>query len=93
MEDNKSKLVILRKSNSYKANLNRYRKRLYLKSTAGTLIKNSNNKPVVCKRWLVKKKYNLSTQEPILASNSGIGEIAIDNSKSPQPIIKLEGIY
>ena len=44
-------------------------------------MENSNNKPVVCKRQLVKGRYNLSTQKPILASNSNTGEIITDNSK------------
>ena len=45
-------------------------------------MENSNNKPVVRRRQLVKRRYNLSTHKPILASNSSTGEIAIDNSKS-----------
>jgi hypothetical protein len=45
-------------------------------------MENSNNKPVVYRGWLVKGKYNLSTQKPISVSNSGTGEIATNNSKS-----------
>ena len=60
---------------------------------AGTLIKNSNNKPVVYRRQLVKKKYNLSTHKPILASDSSTVKIAIDNSKLPQLITKLKGTH
>ena len=60
---------------------------------AGTLTENSNNKPVVRRRWLVKGRRNPSTYKPILASNSGTREITIDNSKSPQSITKPKGIY
>ena len=70
-----------RKLNSCKANLNKCRKYFWLKSAIGTLIENSNNKLVVYRRWLVKRRYNLSAYKPILASNSSTGEIAIDNSK------------
>ena len=56
-------------------------------------MENSNSKPVVCRRWLAKGKCNLSAHEPTLASDSGTGEIAIDNSKSPQPITESKGIY
>ena len=72
-----------KKLNSYKANLNRYRKRPWLELAVGTLIENSNSEPVIYKRRLVKGKYNLSTYKPILASNSGTKEIAINNGKSP----------
>ena len=44
-------------------------------------MENSNNKPVMRKRRLVKGRYNLSTYEPILVSNSSTREIAADNSK------------
>ena len=47
----------------------------------------------MCKRRLVKKRRNLFTQEPILASNSSTKEITIDNSKLPQPITKPKSIY
>ena len=42
---------------------------------------------------MVKERHNLSAYKPTLASNSGTGEIAVDNSKSLQPITELEGIY
>ena len=45
------------------------------------------------KRRLIKGRYNLSTQKPILANNSSIKKIAIDNSKLPQSITKPKGIY
>ena len=45
------------------------------------------------RRRLVKKRRNLSTYKPILASNSGTGEIAVDNSKLPQPITESKGIH
>ena len=93
MEDNKSKLATPGKSNSYKANPNRYRKRPRLELAAGTLIENSNNEPVIYKRRLVKGRRNLSTHKPTLAGNSGTREIATDNSKLPQPITKPEGTY
>ena len=82
-EDNESKLAAPRKSNSYKANLNRYRKCLWLESAAGTLTENSNSEPVVHRRWLAKGRHNLSANEPISVSDSGTGEIAADNSKLP----------
>jgi hypothetical protein len=41
----------------------------------------------------VKGRYNLFTYKPISANNSGTREIAIDNSKSPQPITESEGTY
>ena len=50
MEDNKSKPAIFRKLNSYKANLNKYKKYFWLKSAAGTLIENSDNELVVYKK-------------------------------------------
>jgi len=56
-------------------------------------MENSNNEPVVRRRRLVKGRRNLSTYKPTLASNSDTREIAIDNSKSPQPIIEPKGIY
>ena len=92
-EDNKSKLAIFRKLNSCKANLNKYRKRPRLKSAAGTLIKNSNNKLIIHRRQLAKGRYNLSTHKPILASDSGTREIATDNSKLLQPITKPKGTH
>jgi len=58
----------------------------------GTFIKNSNNKPVICRMRLAKGRCNLFVYKPILVNNSGIKEIIIDNGKSPQPIIKPEGI-
>ena len=45
------------------------------------------------KGQLVKRRHNLSTQEPILASNSSTGEITIDNSKLLQPITEPESIH
>ena len=80
-ENNKSKLTILGKLNSRKANLNRCRKCPQLKSAAGTLTENSDSKPVVHKRRLVKGRCNPSAYKPILANNSGTREIAADNSK------------
>ena len=80
-EDNKSEPVIPKKSNSRKANLNRSRKRPWLELAAGTLIENSDNKLVVCRRRLVKGRYNPFTYKPISASDSGTREIATDNSK------------
>ena len=56
-------------------------------------MENSNNKLIVYRRRLVKGRYNLSTYKPILASNSGTREIAVDNGKSPQPITEPKGIY
>jgi hypothetical protein len=56
-------------------------------------MENSNNKLIIRRRWLVKGRYNLSTYKPILVSNSGTREIAVDNSKSPQSITKPKGIY
>jgi len=47
----------------------------------------------MCRRQLVKGRRNLSAYKPILASNSGTKEIAIDNSKLPQPITEPKGIY
>ena len=44
-------------------------------------MENNNNEPVICRRWLVKGRYNPFTHKPTSASNSGTGEIAIDNSK------------
>ena len=93
MEDNESEPAMPGKLNSCKANLNRYRKRPRLELAVGTLIESSNNEPVVCRRWLVKGRRNLSAYKPILISNSGTREIAADNGKSPQPITKLIGIY
>ena len=60
---------------------------------AGTFIENSNNKLVICRRRLVKERYNLSIYKPTLASNSSTGEIAVNNSKLLQPITKLKGIH
>jgi len=45
------------------------------------------------RRQLVKGRYNPSTYKPILVSNSGTGEIAIDNGKLPQSITEPKGIY
>ena len=50
IKDNKRKLAILRKLNSYKANLNKYKKRPQLELAVDTLIENSNNEPVVYRR-------------------------------------------
>ena len=50
IEDNKSKLAIFKKLNSYKANLNKYRKYPQLESAVGTFMENSNNKLVICRR-------------------------------------------
>ena len=72
-----------RKLNSYKANLNRSRKRPSAELAVGTLIENSNNEPVIYRRRLVKGRRNLSTYKPILASNSSTREIAVDDGKSP----------
>jgi len=44
-------------------------------------MENSNNKLVMHRRQLIKERYNLFAYMPILASNSGIREIAIDNGK------------
>ena len=74
---------MLKKLNSYKANLNRYRKCLLLKLAAGTLIKNSDNKLVIRRRQLIKGRCNLFTYKPILISDSGTKEITADNGKSP----------
>ena len=41
----------------------------------------------------MKGRYNLSTYKPILASDSGTGEITTDNSKLLQSITEPEGIY
>jgi len=60
---------------------------------AGTLIENSNSKPVVRRRRLAKRKHNLFANKPILISDNGTGEIAADNGKLPQPITKPEGIH
>ena len=92
-EDNKSKLAIFRKLNSRKANPNKYRKCFWLELAVATFMENSNNEPIVYRRWLVKGRCNLSTYKPILASNSSIGEIAIDNGKSLQLITEPKGIY
>jgi hypothetical protein len=35
----------------------------------------------MCRRQLVKWRYNLSAYKPILVNNSSTKEIAIDNSK------------
>ena len=56
-------------------------------------MKNSNNKLIIYRRRLIKRKHNPSTYKLILVSNSGTKEIAINNHKSPQPIIKPKGIY
>jgi hypothetical protein len=60
---------------------------------AGTLIKNNDNKLVICRRQLIKGKYNLSAYKPILVSDSDTKKNAVNNSKSPQPITKPKGIY
>jgi hypothetical protein len=80
-EDNKSKPAAPRKLNSRKANPNRSRKRPWVELVVGTLIENSDNKPVICRRRLVMGRRNLSTYKPILVSNSGTREIAVDNGK------------
>ena len=49
---------------------------------AGTLTENSNNEPVMRKRRLAKRKYNLSVYKSILANNSSIKKITADNGKS-----------
>ena len=41
----------------------------------------------------MKKRYNPSAHKPTLVSNSGTGEIAIDNSKLLQPITEPEGTH
>ena len=56
-------------------------------------MENNNNKLVIYRRQLVKGRYNLSAYKPILASDSGTKEIAVDNGKSPQLITKLKGTY
>ena len=56
-------------------------------------MENSNNKPVIYRRKLVKRRYNLSTYKSILASNSSIKEIAVNNGKLLQLITEPEGIY
>ena len=81
-EDSKSRPAAPRKLNSYKANLNRSRKRPRVELVVGTLIENSDNKLVIRRRRLVKGRYNLSAYKPILASNSGTREITVDNGKS-----------
>jgi len=93
VEDNKSKLAVPKKLNSCKANPNRHRKRPQLELVVGTLTENSNNEPVVCKRQLVKGRYNPSAYKPILMSDSGTKEITVDNSKLPQPITKPVGTH
>jgi hypothetical protein len=81
VEDNKSKLAVPRKLNSHKANLNRCRKRPWLKLVVGTLIKNNDNELVMYRKWLVGGRYNLSAYKPILVSDSSTREIAVDNGK------------
>ena len=56
-------------------------------------MENSNSEPVVRRRQLAKGRRNPSAYKPTLASDSGTGEIAIDNGKSPQPITELKGTY
>ena len=56
-------------------------------------MENSNNKLIVYRRWLVKGRCNLSAHKPILISDSGTVEIAINNSKLLQPITELKDIY
>jgi hypothetical protein len=82
-----------RKLNSYKANLNRSRKRPRAELAVGTLIENSNNKLIIRRRQLVKGRRNLSTYKPILVSNSSTREITVDNGKSLQSITEPKGIY
>ena len=55
--------------------------------------KNSNNKPIIHKRQLIKERCNLSTHKPTLASDSSTREITTDNSKSLQFITEPEGTY
>jgi hypothetical protein len=81
VEDSESELAVPKKLNSYKANLNRSRKRPRAELAAGTLIENSDNKPIMRRRRLVKGRHNLSTYKPILVNNSSTGEITVDNSK------------
>ena len=44
-------------------------------------MENSNNKLVIYRRRLVKGRRNPSAHKPILASDSGTGELAADNGK------------
>ena len=82
IKDNKSELVILKKLNSYKTNLNKSRKRPQVELAVGTFMENSNNKLIIHRRQLIKGRYNLSTYKPILASDSSTTEITADNGKS-----------
>jgi hypothetical protein len=59
----------------------------------GTLTENSNNKPIIYRRRLVKGRRNPSTYKPILVSNSSTREITVDNGKLLQSITKPKGIY
>jgi len=72
-----------KKLNSYKANLNRYRKCFWLELVVSVFIKNSNNKPIVYRKWLIKGRYNPFTYKLILINNNGTREITVDNGKSP----------
>ena len=81
VEDNESEPAMPGKLNSCKANLNRSRKCPWAELAVGTFIENSDNEPVVRKRWLIKGRRNLSAYTPILVSDSSIREIAVDNSK------------
>ena len=56
-------------------------------------MENSNNKPVMYRRQLIKGRHNLSAYKPTLASNSSTREIAINNGKLPQSIIKPKGTH
>ena len=60
---------------------------------AGILTENSDNKPVVRRRQLVKGRRNLSAYKPILTSDSNTREIATDNGKLLQSITKPEGTH
>ena len=81
VKDNKNKPIIFKKSNSHKANLNKYKKHPQPELAANTLTENNNNKPVVHRRQLVKKKHNPSAHKPTLVSDSSIGKIATNNGK------------
>lgn len=92
-EDNESEPAAPGKSNSRKANLNRRRKRPRPESAAGTLTESSDNEPVVRRRRLARGRRNPSAHEPTSTSDSGTGEIAADNGKSPQPITEPAGTH
>ena len=56
-------------------------------------MENSNNKPVIYRRQLVKGRRNPSAYELISVGDSSTREITADNGKSLQPIIKPKGIH